>query len=240
MRAPLAPMGWPRATPPPGHVQPLRRDRKLPLADEQLRREGLIQLPEINIRDSQPVGGEEAPHRGNRGFPHVHGIHADFTPAQDPGQGPRVTGLVPPGNKQSSGAIRHGRSVACCDLPLWFENRGEPRQGLPRHLGADRLVVVQLRVGKALRTEVRPGSPVVALGGPFIGLEPSDAALRRQSFDGLSHQQPCDGTAEPVLVHDIRNLSVPHAETPAQARHQMGRVGHGFAAADEDRGSTVR
>ena len=98
MRTPVAPMGWPRAMAPPLTLIFSGSKRELAVAGQDLGREGLVDLHEVEVLQAEPRLLEQAAHGGDDADAHHVGV--------DAGGGRRRARLRHRPHAQLRGAIR--------------------------------------------------------------------------------------------------------------------------------------
>ena len=83
MRPPLAPIGWPSAIAPPWGFTRSSGDPELSADGERLRREGLVELEEVDVLDARPTFSSALRVAGDRADPHDAGLDSDRRVALD-------------------------------------------------------------------------------------------------------------------------------------------------------------
>src|SRR6266704_3004410 len=243
MRAPLAPMGWPRATAPPftltfsglslsWRVTAIAATEKASLSST--RSTSMSRSQPVFVRSfSTASTGAIITHLGSTPLTACATIRAiGCLPSRDafrslvtinaaapsfvPGALPAVT--VP-------SFLKAGLSFASASMEV--SSRGDSsylmKTGSPFFCGTS-----MGRIWASKKHELRARRVLVAFDGELVLLFASDAVFFRNQFAGHAHMKIFVSVPEAVVDHRVDELSIADAVAGAGLRQKIGTVGHGL------------
>ncbi len=248
MRAPVAPIGWPSAIAPPLTLTRAGSSEQVPSARDDLGREGLVELDQVDVGEREARLLEQRADRGHRADPHARGLDA----RREVHATTRASGSTPALRASSSVARTSAAApsvtpeeLPACTVP--FGSKTGSSRASASTVESGRGMLVARDLGRALlagdrdrRDLVREAAlrdraprPPLRLDGVGVLLGAQDAVLADEVLGRLAHQLAAERAEEPVLVHGVHDLGVAHAHPESNARQQVRRRRHALGSAGE-------